>query len=349
MFIPLRDNNAHIKELCTRLNLGKPREGLSNVPGGFHHRVWRLETERGTFAVKQLAPDTDINDEKVVKHYNVSEAIASKFAECGLSTVSALSRDGKFLQVIDAGAYLVYPWKDAVALDDGEVSAHHALAVAELLAKMHSADIEVPGVEPELGEPSSEDDVDEMVRIAVKSRLKIAPLLSERRALLMRIARQYHKALPLLERHQIISHGDLDQNNVLWDSDDSPIIIDWEAAHKINPTHEVITVALEWSGITADFDQALYSRFVAAYISAGGTIARDLLEAAHHCVLGKWLDWLMYNIGRLVNLQNPKQRTLGEEQVEFTLPVMVKLDKLVPSLLQDLAQQATTPLPAETL
>lgn len=349
MYIPLRENSAHIAQLCTRLNLGKPREGLSSIAGGFHHRVWRLETESGIYVVKQLAPDTDLNDEDVIKRYNVTETIASKFAECGLSTINAFCQDGNFLQLIDAEAYLVYPWTDAVALEDGEVSTHHALAVARLLAKMHSADIKVPGVESELGEPSSEDDVDEMVSIAVKSGLKIAPLLSEQRSLLMRIARQYHKALPLLDRRQIISHGDLDQKNVLWDSDDKPVIIDWESAHKINPTHEVITVALEWSGITADFNQTLYSQFVAAYTSAGGTITRDLLEAALHCVLGKWLDWLMYNIGRLVNLQNPKQRTLGEEQVEFTLPVMVKLDDLVPSLLQELSQQSMTPLPSEKL
>jgi Ser/Thr protein kinase RdoA (MazF antagonist) len=349
LYIPLRENKAHIEQLCTRLNLGKPCEGLSSIAGGFHHRVWRLETESGTFVVKQLAPDVDLNDDALIKRYNLTETIARKFADCGVSTVSALGQDGNFLQLIDAQAYLVFPWTDAVALDDGEVSIHHALAVAQLLAKMHSADLEVPGVESELGELSGEDDVAGMINIATKSSLKIASLLSEQRSLLMRIARQYHKALPLLERRQIVSHGDLDQKNVLWDSDDNPVIIDWESAHKINPTHEVISVALEWSGITADFDQTLYSRFVAAYTSAGGTITRNLLEAALHCVLGKWLDWLMYNIGRLVNLEDPKLRALGEEQVEYTLPVMMKLDALVPSLLQVLSQQAMTSPPAEEL
>jgi Ser/Thr protein kinase RdoA (MazF antagonist) len=347
LYIPLRENNAHIEQLCTRLNLGQPCAALSSIAGGFHHRVWRLETENGIFVIKQLAPDTDLSDEHVIKHYNVSETIASKFAECGLSTINALCQDAKYLQVIDEEAYLVYPWTDAVALDDGEVSAHHTLAVARMLAKMHSAELEVPGLESELGEPSGEADVDEMVSLAARSGLKISPLLSEQRALLMRVARQYQKALPLLDRRQVISHGDLDQKNVLWDSDDNPVIIDWESAHRLNPTYEVITVALEWSGITADFNQTLYSQFVAAYIRAGGTIKRDLLEAALHCVLGRWLDWLMYNIGRIVNLQNPKQRALGEEQVEFILPIMVKLDDLVPSLLQALSQQTMTPLPSE--
>ncbi len=341
MFTPLNDNDAHIELLCKRLKLGPSREGVSSLSGGFHHRVWRLVTERGCFVVKQLSADTDLDDEGVINHYNITEAIATRFAECGIAAVSALPHDDGYLQVIDSEAYLVYPWTDAVALEDGEVSTHHALAVARLLAKMHRADIEVPGVESKLAEATGATDVDDMLRIANASQLKVAPPLNEQRALLSRIAKQYKLALPLLDKRQVISHGDLDQKNVLWDADDNPVIIDWESAHKMNPTHEVTTIALDWSGITEDFDRSMFSQFVAAYTGAGGTITRDLLEAALHCVLGNWLDWLMYNIGRLVNLEDPKQRALGEEQVEFTLPVMVRLDRLVPELLNDLSLQAT--------
>ena len=81
MFTPLAENNAHIEKLCELLNLGQPHDGLTSIAGGFHHRVWRLETERGVFVVKQLAPDSDLNDEEVINHYNVSEAIAREFAE----------------------------------------------------------------------------------------------------------------------------------------------------------------------------------------------------------------------------------------------------------------------------
>lgn len=343
MFTPLGKNDAHIKKLCHRLNLGQPHAGLTSIAGGFHHRVWRLETEHGLYAVKQLAPDSDLDDERVINHYNLTEAVARAFAKCDIAVVSALQQGESSLQVIDSEAYLVYKWTDAVALEDGEVSTHHALSVARLLAKMHRADIQVPGVKSEFGEPTGEDDVDAVVRIAAQSGLEVAPSLNEHHPMLIRIARQYRAALPLLGKRQIISHGDLDQKNVLWDSNDNPVIIDWESAHEINPTREVISVALEWSGITADFDRILYLQFIAAYTAAGGSITRDLAEAALHCVLGKWLDWLMYNIGRLVNLQNPKQRALGEEQIKFTLPVMVHLDHLVPALLNDLCEQTTTP------
>lgn len=347
MSTPLGENNAHIDKLCNLLNLGQPHHALTSIAGGFHHRVWRLETQRGVFAVKQLAPDTDLDDMEVINHYNVTEAIAREFAKRKIAVVSALFKGEKSLQLVDTEGYLVYQWTDAIALGDGEVSTHHALSVARLLAKMHLADIKVPGVKSEFGEPSGENEVDDIVRIATELGLKVAPLLSEQRPMLIRIARQYQAALPLLGKRQVVSHGDLDQKNVLWDSSDNPIIIDWESAHEINPTFEGISVALDWSGITADFDYTMYSQFIAAYTAAGGTITKDLVEAALHCVIGTWLDWLMYNIGRIVNLQNPKQRALGAEQIEFTLPVMAHLDRLIPELLKDRPKPATAPVPSK--
>lgn len=341
MSILLSENPAHIEQLCSRLKLGQSREKVTSLSGGFHHRVWRLNTENGSFVVKQLAPDTDLDNKDQIKHYNVTEAIATRFAECGIAAVSARRCGEEFLHVIDSEAYLVYNWFDAVALKDGEVSPRHALKVAELLARMHKADIQVPGVESKLGEASAQEDVEEMVYAASESKLKSEAALREQLPLLLRVAQQYQVALPLLDVRQIISHGDFDQKNVLWDSEDNPVIIDWEGAHKINPTHEVVTVALEWSGITGDFDRALYSQFIFAYVGAGGVIREELLAPALHCVLGKWLDWLMYNVGRSVNLDSPKLRALGEEQIEFTLPVIIHLVELVPALLDDFSQHDT--------
>ncbi|CAA0096037.1 Uncharacterised protein [Halioglobus japonicus] len=348
MFIPLSDNDAHVEVLCSRLELGQPVAAVSSLAGGFHHRVWKLPAERGCFVVKQLSPDTDLGDAKTIHHYNVTEAIAAKFAQCGIAAVHALKYQDHYLHLLDNEAYLVYPWTDAVALGDGEVSVHHALAVARLLAKMHEADIEVVGVESKLADATEKADFEMMVHLCKDADPQMAEEINEYRALLCRIAEQYKRALPLLGRRQIVSHGDLDQKNVLWDASDNAVIIDWESAHKMNPTHEVTSVALEWSGITEDFDRNMFSQFVRAYTEAGGTITRDLFEAALHCLLGKWLDWLMYNIGRVVNLEEAKQHDLGEQQISFILPIIVRLDELVPELLDDLSRQSAQPTIPQT-
>tara|TARA_R110002049_G_scaffold10787_5_gene52378 strand:+ start:3553 stop:4611 length:1059 start_codon:yes stop_codon:yes gene_type:complete len=348
VFTPLSDNETHIKTLCSRLQLGQPLESVTSLTGGFHHRVWKLPAEDGCFVVKQLSADTDLSNTKTVSHYNVTETIAEKFAHCGIAAVHALKYQGHYLQVLGNEAYLVYPWTDAVALADGEVSVHHALAVARLLASMHEANIDVAGVESKLSDATEKTDVERMIQISNDVDPQMASELNAHRTLLCRIAEQYKRAVPLLRRRQIVSHGDLDQKNVLWDADDNAVIIDWESAHKMNPTQEVTSVALEWSGITETFNRNTFSQFVTAYTQSGGIITRDLFEAALHGVLGKWLDWLMYNIGRVVNLEEARQHELGEQQVSFILPVMVRLDELVPALLDDLSRQSAQPTIVQT-
>ncbi len=57
----------------------------------------------------------------------------------------------------------------------------------------------------------------------------------------------------------------------------------------------------------------------------------------------------MYNVGRMVNLEDPKQRALGEEQVELAISVMLKLDRLEPQLLDDLSLPDGATAPTRTL
>lgn len=344
MTTPLGDNSEHIDQLCASLELGHPGRELSRLSGGFHHRVWRLETERGVFAIKQLAPDTDLGDVSVIAHYNVCETVARTFSECGISTICALGRDGEYLHLLDDEAYLVYPWTNAVALEEGQLSPAHALAVARLLASMHRADIQVPGVDAVLSQPQPEHAVEDMVAVVMKRNATIGSVLRERLPTLLRIARGHRLALPVMARRQVISHGDLDQKNVLWDAGGNPVLIDWESAHRLNPTYETLLEALDWSGITAEFDPMLFTQFVGAYTEAGGIVRRDIIEAALHYILGEWLGWLMYNVGRLVNLDDVEQRAIGEAQIEFTMPVILRLERLMPSLLHALARQVGSPL-----
>jgi Ser/Thr protein kinase RdoA (MazF antagonist) len=43
----------------------------------------------------------------------------------------------------------------------------------------------------------------------------------------VRTANEYYlNAIPILKQHLVVSHGDLDPKNVLWDVDNNPILID---------------------------------------------------------------------------------------------------------------------------
>jgi thiamine kinase-like enzyme len=40
----------------------------------------------------------------------------------------------------------------------------------------------------------------------------------------------FQNTVSLLKTQIVVSHGDLDQKNVLWNKNNSPILIDWECA-----------------------------------------------------------------------------------------------------------------------
>ena len=83
-------NTNHLRYLCSHHALGAPTSAPTKVLGGFHHKMWRVETERGTYAIKELSPDADLNNEDMVRGYNVSEAIAETFARVGIAAIVAL-------------------------------------------------------------------------------------------------------------------------------------------------------------------------------------------------------------------------------------------------------------------
>ena len=87
MHEPLADNPGSLLELRSRLALGEPVTDLSRVFGGLHHRMWRLDTALGSYAIKQLSPDTDLADPAVRQHYNAAEGIAEAFGRRGVPAI----------------------------------------------------------------------------------------------------------------------------------------------------------------------------------------------------------------------------------------------------------------------
>ena len=301
--------------------------------------MWRLDTDSGCYAVKQLGPDTNAADPATVAHYNATEAVAEAFAQRGIAVIHALRRQDTYLQTIEGAGYLVYPWTDAVAVARKHLSEHHAIRVAAVMARMHRADVQV-AVPPDTSLSSHpEDKIMLLVERATACHARDYQHLQEHLPGLLAIARCQAHARQILAQDRVISHGDLTQENVLWSAGHEPVVIDWESARWLNATHETLLVALEWSGITSAFDHALFDKFLAAYRVAGGVIEDDYLQSAFDRILGNWLDWLMFNVGRSINLADQDQRLLGAEQVELALATVLRLQRFLPGLLTGIRKQ----------
>jgi thiamine kinase-like enzyme len=327
MLKALSDNPDHIYQLCEVLDLGTPSGGLSAVSGGFHHRMWQLETGRGRFAIKQLADDLDMLDAATVEHINATEITARELFERGVPALHSLSRGREHLQLVEGAGYLVYPWTEAVACDKNGIDQEHAITVAAILARIHGSDIQVPELCDVPTFPLTVERVVDLVQLARQRNVRESQLLEERLDDVIEAVELQAPAMAVLRQHQVISHGDLDHKNVLWDEQGNPLIIDWESARRLNPAYEMLLEALDWGGITANFETRPFVIFIEAYLEAGGRIAAEEIPAIADAIQATWVEWLLFNVGRAVGLHDAQQRAVGLQQVDLSISTLLRMEK----------------------
>ncbi len=319
-------NTTHLNLLCERMGLGSSLNAATRIYGGLLHIMWRLDTNKGSYAIKQLSKAIDLKNEQVIKNYEMSEQIASRFIAQGIPGVCAISQSQsqKHLFIIDGSGYLVYPWVNAKALGRDEINEDQALIIAPLLAKMHLMNLHIGGIgEPEFDIHDSKYLTD-LIKQSTQMQLSFAEILNSNRFILLEINEDYLGSIEILKKHTVISHGDLDQKNVLWTDKKQPLLIDWESARKLNPTYEIVNAALDWSGVTTDLNVNLFHEMLKSYAEAGGLIEKQTIKAAFYGVIGNWINWMVYNINRAITQEDPEQKNIGVEQVVQVLPTILR-------------------------
>jgi Ser/Thr protein kinase RdoA (MazF antagonist) len=330
---PLSDNPNDVQALCERLALGRPARMPCRVHGGLQHHMWRLDTDKGSYAIKQLSARVDLRQAGVRRHYNATEALAEGFAACGVPAVVALKANGDYLQIIDDVGYLVHLWCNASALGPEQLSSRHVVKVARILARMHDLNLEFPGLERHSFDRQTGENILLLVELAKNSDLPSADTLSRALPGFLEIVDAQGSATEQLSSHLVASHGDLDPKNVLWNARGQPAIIDWESARHLNPTYEMLLQALNWSGIWSRFEPASFRQFLAGYREAGGLVEEAVVVPSYYCVLGDWVYWLMHNVGRYLEEGNTARRSSLAGPVELALAVLQRIMDHVPGLL----------------
>ncbi len=326
-------NQNHLKHLSQHFNLGQQVRSPERVQGGLLHIMWRLDTDKGSYAIKQLSKDINLKNEQVIKNYELSEQIASSFMAQNIPGVCALSQSDKHLLIIDGCGYLVYPWVNAKALDKDEVNEGQALIIASLLAKMHLINLHLEGIcEPEFDIHDNKH-ITNLIKQSTQMQVPFADILNSKLSIFLEINESYLGSIEILKKHTVIGHGDLDQKNVLWTDNKEPLLIDWESARKLNPTYEIVNAALDWSGVTTYLKINLFHKMLKSYSESGGLIEKRMVEAAFYGVMGNWIKWIVYNINRAINRVDLEQKNIGIEQGMQVLPAILRIKTLMPELI----------------
>lgn len=327
-------NQKHVQFICAELNLGAPKGEATSVygcrGGSF---MWRVSTDKAVYAIKQLAPVIDLKNERIVTKYELSETIAYQFSQKGIPAVSAIEKAGKHLFMIDNIGYLVYLWVEGSTLGRNEISEIHALKVAEVIAKMHRINLSVPGIADPRVDIHTNKTIIKAIERVISHQCSCADVLKENQQLILSSNNSYQHIIPLLLEDTVVTHGDLDQLNILWDKNDHPMLVDWESVRKLNPSREIIRASLDWSGIGTDnLSLPLYTRMLDTYKKSGGIINPNHINAAILSSFGSMINWILYNIEVACTSVIQEEQNTATKEINDTLNNMICLKNLIPHL-----------------
>ncbi|MEI6791089.1 MAG: phosphotransferase, partial [Myxococcaceae bacterium] len=197
--------------------------------------MWRLETKTGVYAIKQLSKDIDLSNRAVRNYYELTETIAYHFSKQGIPAISAMGKRGHHLFEVGGIYFLVYPWVYAKAISKELISEQERLKIANMMAKMHLINIDIPNLSNPGLDNCSTERLLELIDRAKTYHCTFSKDLLVNKSSLVAMNNASQIALEVLNETLVVSHGDMDPKNVLWDSLDNPVLIDWECARKVNP------------------------------------------------------------------------------------------------------------------
>lgn len=314
------NNRIQIEKLMKALSLGEVSELPSAVKGGLLHKMYRVVTSDGVFAVKVLNSEI-MKRPEALQNMILSEKAAAIFSET-IPVAAALERNGQQVHALDGTFYMVFHWVDGASVFPGKINEKHCETIGEILGKMHQRNIVCDGMKPE-EEAVPLYDWDGFLQTAKEQKARTKAWLPQYEAAVGDIRawnKEAHGAQEVLARTLVISHRDLDPKNVLWNGT-VPIIIDWEAAGYVNPYQELLEVIHYWADDgQGSLRRSFFEAIIKAYEKHMNLSKAEWTEVFAGGYSGM-LGWLEYNLKRALGQEasDEEEVRLGEEQVKGTV------------------------------
>lgn len=296
--------------------LGEPVE----VKGGLLHKMYRVSTSNGVFAVKVL--NSEIMKRPAALRNTVNaEKIAAAF-EGILPVVASLEIQGKQIHEFEGSYYMVFPWVEGRSVFPKEINEKNCETMGDILGRMHSADIALADVEPE-GEDTVLFEWDYYLQKAKEQEAQTGNWLAQYENAVHDIKawnQGAYEAQEIVAQTRVISHRDLDPKNVMWNGV-KPLVIDWEAAGYVNPYQEFLEVLNYWAddgegSLVRSYFDALVTAY-RKYVSLTDVAWDKVFAGSYTGMLG----WLAYNLKRALGIEaaDEEEIRLGAEEVKGTI------------------------------
>ena len=295
--------NKNIEKLVIKTNTGTCIKEINKVSGGLSHRMYKVSTDKGIYAIKELNSGV-MKRTEAFSNFIFSEKVAEIVKHNKITAIGAMKVNNDIITKIDDSYYMIFEWLDGRILNADEITEKHCEIIGEILAKIHNIDFTEIEDEKRKNIDLEYFEWNKYCNLAEKHNKVYTNLLKENIDLLYKLNEKSIKALEYANENLIISHTDLDRKNVMW-QEYKPFIIDWEASGYINPTIELIQVAWYWSG--GDVENIDYNKFrilIKSYKKYyKSNIDKNAEDLVYADIYGG-LEWLNYNLKRSLCIEN---------------------------------------------
>ena len=295
--------NKNIEKLVIKTNTGTCIKEINKVSGGLSHRMYKVSTDKGIYAIKELNSGV-MKRTEAFSNFIFSEKVAEIVKHNKITAIGAMKVNNDIITKIDDSYYMIFEWLDGRILNADEITEKHCEIIGEILAKIHNIDFTEIEDEKRKNIDIEYFEWNKYCNLAEKHNKVYTNLLKENIDLLYKLNEKAINALEYANENLIISHTDLDRKNVMW-QEYKPFIIDWEASGYINPTIELIQVAWYWSG--GDVENIDYNKFRILIKSYKKYYKSNIDKNVYNLVYADnygGLGWLNYNLKRSLCIEN---------------------------------------------
>lgn len=253
---------------------------MTRVHGGFANRMYRLDTDQGSFAVKEL----NLVDRRWT--YRVEDVFRFERAAfaAGIPMPEPISADHDTL---------VHRWVEAEHVPEAPVAAEYAFEIGEILARIHALDVAWTHAPSE--EPTSRDWPELAARAAATGQPWADELAShvETFGAIADFVDTCERPGPV-----VLTHRDIQPWNLLARKG-RPVVLDWELSGTLDLSGELGSTALSLAkGPGFDgIEPAIFRTVLDGYVAGGGTLPPAGPSWFVH-LIGGWLGHTRWNILR---------------------------------------------------
>ena len=292
-----------LEQLVKEIQIGNEIVNIEKVTGGLSHRMYKITTDKGVYAIKELNQGV-MKRTEAYSNFVFSEKVTEIAIQSGIPAVGAMKINNEVITKIDNSYFMVFDWLEGKVLKAEEITEKHCEIIGEILAQIHNTDFSSIEDEKRKQLTTEEFDWNKYIELAEKQNKEYVDILKQNVNSLYKLNKESIKALKYARKNLSISHRDLDRKNIMWEGN-NPFIIDWEASGYINPTIELIQVAWYWSG--GDIENIDYSKFEKVVNSYKkhykGSIDKNVDTLVYADNYGG-LEWLDYNLKRSLCIEN---------------------------------------------